>query len=80
LIADPPASHASSDQTGLLVLVAPLTISTKAYVPLVEAVQVGFCLAAHDHMITSSHLFPVLLAMLVDCQVPERDVSSLSDH
>ncbi|CAL5227244.1 g10172 [Coccomyxa viridis] len=36
---DPPASAASSDQTGLLVLVAPLTISTKAYVPLVRAVQ-----------------------------------------
>ena len=37
--ADPPTSNAS-DQTGLLVLVAPLTISTKAYVPLVKAVQV----------------------------------------
>lgn len=38
--ADPPAASSPSDQTGLLVLVAPLTISTAAYVPLIEAVQV----------------------------------------
>ena len=37
---DPPASNPPSNQIGLLVLVAPLTISTTAYVPLIEAVQV----------------------------------------
>ena len=42
--ADPLASSDASKETGVLVLVAPLVISTKAYVPLLQAVQVRILL------------------------------------
>ena len=67
--ADPPASGTPS---GLLVLVAPLTISTTAYIPLVKAVQV--CSTSHANVFLSAILDPSCSSPCVLAARTERTI------